>query len=107
MRGPCACPGGTTIHLGSVRQESRIPARTSTRPPHPPRPAPCPYRTPGATITLFNRQNSSGRGQPFFGHFPIRLSISRGGIDRDLQIDALDVRAGYVVYAKLLEDHVD
>ena len=42
--GPCACPGGNTIRLGSVRHEGRTSTRTSTRPPHPPHSAPCPYR---------------------------------------------------------------
>src|SRR6266851_4838505 len=45
--GPCACPGGNAIHWGSVRQDGRTPTRTSTRPPHPHYPAPCPYRTLG------------------------------------------------------------
>src|SRR5438132_10110487 len=53
--GPGACPGGSSIRWGSVRQDGRTPTRTSTRPPHPPHPAPCPYRTRDA-------------------HFPIRLS---------------------------------
>jgi hypothetical protein len=43
--GPCACPGGSRIGLGSVRPTGRIPTRTSTRSPHPPHCAPCPYRT--------------------------------------------------------------
>jgi hypothetical protein len=42
--GPCACPRGSAIRLGSVRQDGHTPTRTSTRPPHPPNPAPCPYR---------------------------------------------------------------
>src|SRR5579863_4582399 len=43
--GPCACPGHNTIRWGFVRQTGRLPTRTSTRPPHPPDPTPCPYRT--------------------------------------------------------------
>src|SRR5216684_2271746 len=46
-RGPCACPRGNAIQWGSVRQDGRTPTRTSTRPPHPLHPAPCPYRTLG------------------------------------------------------------
>ncbi len=46
--GPCACPGGMTSGLGCVRPPGRIPTRTSTRPPHPPHAAPCPYRTQDA-----------------------------------------------------------
>ena len=42
--GPCACPGGNAIRPGSVRHEGRTATRTSTRPPHPPNPSPCPYR---------------------------------------------------------------
>ena len=53
--GPGACPGGSSMRWGSVRQDGRTPTRTSTRPLHPPHPAPCPYRTRDA-------------------HFPIRLS---------------------------------
>jgi len=53
--GPCACPPRSSSRWGSLRQGGRIPTRTSTRPPHPPYPAPCPYRTRDA-------------------HFPIRLS---------------------------------
>src|SRR5258706_3670621 len=37
-----------------VEQTGRTPTRTSTRPPHPLHPAPCPYRTP------FGCQHSSG-----------------------------------------------
>ena len=42
--GPCACPGGNAIRPGSVRPDGHTPTRTSTRPPHPPNPSPCPYR---------------------------------------------------------------
>src|SRR6266852_4544853 len=42
--GPCACPGGNASGLGCVRPTGLLPTRTSTRPPHPPRSAPCPYR---------------------------------------------------------------
>ena len=40
-------PGGQTGRQGSVRHEDGIPTRTGTRPPHPPHPTPCPYRTGG------------------------------------------------------------
>ena len=43
-------PGRSSIRWGSVRQDGRIPTRTSTRPPHPPHPAPCLYRTLGRTF---------------------------------------------------------
>jgi len=46
-RGPGACPRHHTIRVGSVRETSRTPARTSTRPPPPPHTSPCPYRTLG------------------------------------------------------------
>jgi hypothetical protein len=46
-RGPCACPADTAIRRGSVRHDGRTSTRTSTRPPHPLHPAPCPYRTKG------------------------------------------------------------
>src|SRR5260370_6000723 len=45
--GPGACPGGNASPWDSVRQDGRTPTRTSTRPPHPLHPAPCPYRTLG------------------------------------------------------------
>ncbi len=45
MRGPCACPGGMTLGLGSVRPSGLIPTRTSTRPPPFSTSTPCPYRT--------------------------------------------------------------
>src|SRR6266851_9418020 len=38
--------------LSSVRQDGRTPTRTSTRPPHPPHPAPCPYRTRDAHFSI-------------------------------------------------------
>src|SRR5947208_1965717 len=46
-RGPCACPRHHMRRLGSVRSTGRTPDRTSTRPPHPPHPSPCPYSTLG------------------------------------------------------------
>src|SRR5450759_4899206 len=45
MKGPRACPGGNMIRLGFVKPPGHTPTRTSTRPLHPPHPAPCPYRT--------------------------------------------------------------
>ena len=42
--GPGACPGGNASGLGCVRPTGLLPTRTSTRPPHPPCSAPCPYR---------------------------------------------------------------
>src|SRR5450759_3015126 len=57
-------------------------------------PLPC-YEAAGVTV--------QGRG----GACPRPGTPLCGGIDGDLQIDAFDVRAGYVVYAKLLEDYVD
>ena|SRR6266851_2868645 len=53
--GPGACPPRSSMRWGSVRQDGRTRTRTSTRPPHPLHPTPCPYRTRDA-------------------HFPIRLS---------------------------------
>src|ERR1700736_3712545 len=43
--GPCACPrwGATILPHGTPT--NRTPTRTGTRPPHPPNPAHCPYRT--------------------------------------------------------------
>src|SRR5712692_2038389 len=44
-----------------VEQTGRTPTRTSTRPPHPLHPAPCPYRTRAfSIIPLFGYHNSSG-----------------------------------------------
>src|SRR5579859_7775304 len=42
--GPCACPRGITIRSDFLRQKDHGPTRTGTRPPHPLRPSPCPYR---------------------------------------------------------------
>ena len=65
--GPCACPVGNAIRPGSVRPDGRTPTRTSTRPPHPPNPTPCPYRTRAGVSrhSPVGRQTSSGRGQAF------------------------------------------
>ncbi len=54
--GPCACPRHNTIRPGFVRRSGHTPGRTSTRPPHPLHPAPCPYRR-----------------RPTSPHYPIRL----------------------------------
>src|SRR5579863_4661368 len=35
------------VRVRDVPREQRPPSRTSTRPPHPPYPTPCPYSTPG------------------------------------------------------------
>ncbi len=71
--GPRACPAGMTSGLGSVRSTGLIPTRTSTRPPHPPHPTPCPYRmqdagaasVPMGMITPFGWQSPSGVPSPF------------------------------------------
>ncbi len=57
--GPGACPAGMTSGLGCVRPTGLIPTRTSTRPPHPPHSAPCPYRMQDA-LPRFGRHHSSG-----------------------------------------------
>src|SRR5712692_797769 len=46
-RGPCACLVATRSIGDCVEQTGRTPTRTSTRPPHPLHPTPCPYRTLG------------------------------------------------------------
>src|SRR6266436_5735240 len=53
-RGGCGAGWGLVLVLVATRasgdcveQPGRTPTRTSTRPPHPLHPAPCPYRTPG------------------------------------------------------------
>ena len=61
-RGGC---GATRSSGDCVEQPGRTPTRTSTRPPHPLHPAPCPYRTRVAStsmdrITRFGRQHSLG-----------------------------------------------
>src|SRR5713101_2340434 len=45
--GPGACLVATRSSGDCVEQTGRTPTRTSTRPPHPLHPAPCPYRTLG------------------------------------------------------------
>ncbi len=74
--GPGACPGGSSIRWGSVRQDGRTPTRTSTRPPHPPHPAPCPYRTRDAhfPIRLSNLIRTLGTQAFRWCNYPIRLS---------------------------------
>ena len=54
--GPCACARANAIPLGfhDVPQDDMNPTRTSTRLPHPPHPAPCPYKT-GADIPFHDR----------------------------------------------------
>src|SRR6266851_1285101 len=74
--GPCACPGGMTSGLGSLRPTGLLPTRTSTRPPHPPRSAPCPYRmqdapSPIRSATFIRRL---GRKRPNGYDYPIRSS---------------------------------
>src|SRR5579872_4692227 len=65
-----------TIPLEFHDASDQAPPRTSTRPPHPPNPSPCPYRKRRSTpIPLFGRQTSSGRlGRKRPYHFPIWLS---------------------------------
>ncbi len=53
MRGPCACPRGNALRLGSVRHDGRTATRTSTRPPPVPTSAPCPYRPEGGVSSDF------------------------------------------------------
>src|SRR5260370_14588264 len=77
--GPCACPGGLTMGLGSVRPTGLIPTRTSTRPPHPPHSAPCPYRTEADIPTHSPIRSSTfirrlGRKRPNGYDYPIRLA---------------------------------
>src|SRR6185312_6199625 len=50
-------------HLAGTQSTSpkRGASSTRTRPPHPPHPAPCPYRIPGVPIPPFGWQNSSGK----------------------------------------------
>src|SRR5260370_25231215 len=45
--GPSACLVATRSSGACVEHKGRTPTRTSTRPPHPLHPAPCPYRTLG------------------------------------------------------------
>ena len=47
MRGPCACPCRNATMLLHGTLANRVATRTSTRPPHPPHPSPCPYRRRG------------------------------------------------------------
>src|SRR5216683_4872011 len=78
--GPCACPAGMTSGLGCVRPTGRIPTRTSTRPPHPPHCAPCPYRT--AYVSCCIRSSTFIRTQadlPRFGrHHSLGLDLAGG-----------------------------
>src|SRR5216684_8351605 len=73
---PCACPGGLTSGLGCVRPTGLLPTRTSTRPPHPPHCAPCPYRTQDAPSPIRSAPFSRrlGRKRPNGDDYPIRLA---------------------------------
>src|SRR5712692_3596394 len=59
-----------------VEQTGRTPTRTSTRPPHPLHPAPCPYRTRDApfSIRLSNIIRTLGTQAFRWCNYPIRLS---------------------------------
>ena len=74
--GPGACPCGSSIRWGSMRQDGRTPTRTSTRPTHPPHPAPCPYRTRDAhfPIQLSHIIRTLGTQAFRWCNYPIRLS---------------------------------
>src|SRR5581483_280560 len=56
----CGCYSAAKHH---EIHRNPVATRTSTRPPHPLHPAPCPYRTRDAGVPIlsaFGRQNSSG-----------------------------------------------
>src|SRR5712692_3493719 len=59
-----------------VEHKGRTPTRTSTRPPHPLHPAPCPYRTRDApfSIRLSNIIRTLGTQAFRWCNYPIRLS---------------------------------
>src|SRR5260370_29208466 len=76
--------------LSSVRQDGRTPTRTSTRPPHPLHPAPCPYRTRDAhfPIRLSTIIRTLGTQAFRWCNYPIRLStiirtLGRKHLNRD------------------------
>src|SRR5258706_1091243 len=66
-QGPLIYPAHVTPIMACASGDTR----TSTRPPHPPHPAPCPYRTLGAPIPLCGRHNSSSHAVPFPQHLPV------------------------------------
>src|SRR5712692_9090753 len=65
-----------TMDLGSVRPPGLIPTRTSTRPPHPPHSAPCPYRMQDAPFPIRSATfiRRLGRKRPNGYDYPIRLA---------------------------------
>src|SRR6266851_5273433 len=84
-----------TMGLGSVRPTGLIPTRTSTRPPHPPHSAPCPYRmqdapSPIRSATFIRGLSEAqlvsllrahrrfiGLGSASTGHWPINYAPTR------------------------------
>src|SRR5713226_6022983 len=86
-RGGCGAGGvlvlGATRSSGDcVEQTGRTPTRTSTRPPHPLHPTPCPYRTLG-------RKHLTGYD------YPIRSSTFISAAEAERIIRALFVAAFY------------
>src|SRR5712692_1384974 len=67
--GPCACPG-------CVTPPGLLPTRTSTRPPHPPHSAPCPYRMQDTPSPLRSAPfiRRLVRKRPNGYDYPIRLA---------------------------------
>ncbi|SRR5216683_2759824 len=101
--GPCACPGGMTIGLGCVRPTGLIPTRTSTRPPHPPHSAPCPYRTGDAPspmrlatfIRRLGRKRPNGDDSPIRSSKFIRKGISPAKIESRVILEGVCVHNVY------------
>ncbi len=76
--GPCACPRGDETGWPHGTQTNRHAARTSTRPPHPPHCAPCPYRMQDAPSPIRSAPfiRRLGRKRPNGYAYPIRLAKS-------------------------------
>src|SRR5581483_7234828 len=77
-RGPCACPRHHAIPVGynDVPPDDVPRTRTSTRPPHPLYPAPCPYRTEETLFPVLAGKNHQNTGPPSLIPFDL-LSVGR------------------------------
>ena len=77
-RGPGACPRSGAIRWPHVIPTNRMTTRTGTRPPHPHRPTPCPYRCGRAfnRIPDFGCKCSQNEATPHYGSKASSLSVA-------------------------------
>src|SRR5260370_9782788 len=100
--GACAGSAGLRRGLGCVRPTGLLPTRTSTRPPHPPHSAPCPYRMQDA-LPRFGRHHSSGG---WAASVPMGM-ITPFGWQNSVGLDLLVVRNCQVHVNHALKSYTD